>query len=171
MKHIVVIGFMASGKTRVGIRLAKDLNLPFVDLDKQICVKLRMSVSQIFKRFGEPFYRALETFFVKELLANEEKTVISLGAGFPLQQQNEKLLKQLGTVVYLSADGAVILERLRAMDETGKPMDVQAEEKILNQLKARSPIYEKYADIIVQTGTMPFDELVARIETELEKKS
>ena len=67
MNHIVVIGFMGSGKTRVGKRLAKDLHLSFVDLDKAITTKVKMSVSEIFKRFGEPFYRAMETFAVKEL--------------------------------------------------------------------------------------------------------
>ena len=67
MNHIVIIGFMGSGKTRVGKRLAKDLGLPFIDVDRLIVKKMNMSVKEVFERFGEPFYRALETMAVKEL--------------------------------------------------------------------------------------------------------
>ena len=55
MNHIVIIGFMGSGKTRVGKRLAKDLGLPFIDVDRLIVKKMNMSVKEIFERFGEAF--------------------------------------------------------------------------------------------------------------------
>ena len=53
MNHIVIIGFMGSGKTRVGKRLAKDLGLPFIDVDRLIVKKMNMSVKEVFERFGE----------------------------------------------------------------------------------------------------------------------
>ena len=167
MKHIVVTGFMASGKTRVGKRLAKDLKLPFVDLDKMISTRLKMTSAQVFKRFGEPFYRAMETYCVKELMNAEEKTVISLGAAFPIQKQNEEIMEHIGTVVYLRASADVIMERLRAMGDQGGSMDEISEEKILCQLKLRGPVYEKFADITVQTGIVSFDELISQIEASL----
>ena len=77
MNHIVIIGFMGSGKTRVGKRLAKDLGLPFIDVDRLIVKKMNMSVKEVFERFGEPFYRALETMAVKELSTDGERKVIS----------------------------------------------------------------------------------------------
>ena len=52
MNHIVIIGFMGSGKTRVGKRLAKDLGLPFIDVDRLIVKKMNMSVKEVFERFG-----------------------------------------------------------------------------------------------------------------------
>ena len=55
MNHIVIIGFMGSGKTRVGKRLAKDLGLPFIDVDRLIVKKMNMSVKEVFERFGEAF--------------------------------------------------------------------------------------------------------------------
>ena len=58
MNHIVVIGFMGSGKTRVGKRLSSDLGLTFVDVDKVIVKKMNMSVKEILQKFGEPYYRA-----------------------------------------------------------------------------------------------------------------
>ena len=106
MNHVVIIGFMGSGKTRVGKQLSKDLGFPFVDLEKII------SAREIFERFGEPYYRALETLALKQLIQDSERKVISLGAGLPLQEQNEKYLRELGTVVYLIGSLASLKNRL-----------------------------------------------------------
>ena len=102
MNHIVIIGFMGSGKTRVGKRLAKDFNLPFVDVDRVVSKKMNLTMKEIFDRFGEPFYRALETTVIKALIDDPEQKIISLGSGLPMQEQNAKYIKKLGTVVYLS---------------------------------------------------------------------
>ena len=67
MNHIVIIGFMGSGKTKVGKRLAKDFNLPFIDVDRVVSKKMNLTMKEIFERFGEPFYRALETTVIKAL--------------------------------------------------------------------------------------------------------
>ena len=91
MNHVVIIGFMGSGKTRVGKQLSKDLGLPFVDLEKIITKRMNLSAREIFERFGEPYYRALETLALKQLIQDSERKVISLGAGLPLQEQNEKV--------------------------------------------------------------------------------
>lgn len=168
MNHIVVIGFMGSGKTRVGKRLAKDFQLPFVDLDKAVTTKMKMPVSEIFKRFGEPFYRAMETFMVKELMEDSQKKVISLSAAFPAQEQNEKYMKNLGTVVYLKASPEVILERLEATgDERLKNGEI-SEEKIRKMLHGRAPVYEKQADVVAVTGVKPFEGLIREIEEKLQ---
>ena len=65
MNHVVIIGFMGSGKTRVGKQLSKDLGLQFVDLDKLITKKMNLSAREIFEKFGEAYYRALETVALK----------------------------------------------------------------------------------------------------------
>lgn len=167
MNHIVIIGFMGSGKTRVGKRIAKDLELDFVDLDKIVTAKMKMPVSEIFQRFGEPFYRAMETYSVKSLLQADKRMVISLGAAFPCQEQNEEYIRKLGTVVYLKGSANVILGRLREIP--GSPLETTGEEKIIRMLNARDPVYRKFADITVETGVVSFDELVRKIETELKK--
>ena len=167
MNHIVIIGFMGSGKTRVGKRIAKDLNLPFADLDKIVAAKLKMSASEIFQKYGEPFYRAMETYTIKNLLGeNTEKMVISLGAAFPCQEQNAEYIRKLGTVVYLKGSPEVILGRLRGMP--GNDMEEAEEEKLVRLMHARDPVYKKFADITVQTGVVSFEELVTGIEKKLE---
>ena len=112
MNHIVIIGFMGSGKTRVGKRLAKDFNLPFVDVDRVVSKKMNLTMKEIFDRFGEPFYRALETTVIKALIDDPEQKIISLGSGLPMQEQNAKYIKKLGTIVYLKGSYATLKKRL-----------------------------------------------------------
>ena len=147
MNHVVIIGFMGSGKTRVGKQLSKDLGLPFVDLEKIITKRMNLSAREIFERFGEPYYRALETLALKQLIQDSERKVISLGAGLPLQEQNEKYLRELGTVVYLDGE--------------------DRDDKIKKLLKQRDPVDQKFADIQVTTGEVPFEELIKEIEEKL----
>ena len=167
MNHVVIIGFMGSGKTRVGKQLAKDLELPFVDLDRLITKKMNLSSREIFEKFGEPYYRALETLAVKQLIQDPERKVISLGAGLPLQEQNEKYLKQLGTIVYLKGSLAKLNKRLEGSRKDPLLDGDDRDEKIKKLLKQRDPVYDKFADIKVVTGEKPFEELIKEIEEKL----
>ena len=167
MNHIVIIGFMGSGKTRVGKRLAKDFNLPFVDVDRVVSKKMNLTMKEIFDRFGEPFYRALETTVIKALIDDPEQKIISLGSGLPMQEQNEKYLKELGTVVYLK--GSLTTLKKRLADSKKDPMldGEDRDDKIKKLLKQRDPVYQKFADIQVTTGEVPFEELIKEIEEKL----
>ena len=167
MNHVVLIGFMGSGKTRVGKRLSKDLGLPFTDLEKMIISKTNLSMREVFERFGEPFYRALETVALKELLEDTERKVISLDAGVPLQEQNQKLLKELGTVVYIKGSFETLKERLEGSGKDPLLDGDDRDEKIRRLLKQRDPVYSKYADIQVITGVKSFDGLIQEIEEKL----
>ena len=166
MNHIVIIGFMGSGKTRAGKSLSQELGLPFVDVDKAITIKMGLSVKEIFDRFGEPFYRALETFMLKDLCADKEKKVISLGAGLPVQEQNKDLIPELGTVIYIKGSAATLKKRL---DGNGNPLveGEEGDEKLKRVLKQRDPIYAGFADITVVTGEKPFEELIREILSKL----
>ena len=158
MNHVVIIGFMGSGKTRVGKQLSKDLGLQFVDLDKLITKKMNLSAREIFEKFGEAYYRALETVALKQLIQDSERKVISLGAGVPLQEQNEKYLK-----------GSLTTLKKRLADSKKDPMldGEDRDDKIKKLLKQRDPVYQKFADIQVVTGEVPFEELIKEIEEKL----
>ncbi len=167
MNHIVIIGFMGSGKTRVGKRISQELGLGFVDVDRAISKKLNMSLKEIFQKFGEPFYRALETMTIKELAENKERKVISLGAGLPMQEQNQKYIPALGTVVYIKGSYETLRKRL---EDSSNPLleGEDHEEKIQKLLKQRDPVYAQFADIVVETGIKPFEDLVAEVLEKLE---
>ena len=147
MNHIVIIGFMGSGKTRVGKRLAKDLGLPFIDVDRLIVKKMNMAV--------------------KELSTDGERKVISVSAGLPLQEQNQKYLQNMGTIIYLKGSAATLIKRLEGSNNPTLEGAENKEDKIKKLLKQRDPVYEKFADIKVVTGVKPFDELIAEIEEKL----
>lgn len=167
MNHIVIIGFMGSGKTRVGKRLAKDFDIPFVDIDRVVTKKMNLSSKEIFDRFGEPFYRALETTAVKALIEDPEQKVISLGSGLPMQEQNEKYIKKLGTVVYLKGSYEALKKRLENSSSNPLIEGADKADKIKKLLKQRDPVYAKFADVEMITGDKPFEELIGQLEEKL----
>lgn len=170
MNHIVIIGFMGSGKTKVGKRLAQDLNLTFVDVDKEVSKRMnKMSIREIFERFGEAYYRAMETIIVKELLQDSSRKVISLSYGFPLQEQNTKLIKKLGSIVYLHGSLETLKKRIGGSSDHPMLAGENQEDKIKKLLKQCIPVYQKYADFEVVTGVKEFDELIKEIEEKLSK--
>ena len=166
MNHIAIIGFMGSGKTRVGKRLSKDLGLEFVDVDKVITKRMNLTVKEIYRRFGEPFYRALETTTIKALIQDNEKKVISLGSGLPIQEQNKDYINQLGTVVYIKASADTLKKRLEGSGNSLVDGE-NSDEKLRKLLKQRDPIYAGFADIQVITGVKTFDELIEEIKQKL----
>ena len=92
---------------------------------------------------------------------------ISLGAGLPLQEQNEKYLRELGTVVYLKGSLATLRKRLEGSKKDPMLDGEDRDDKIKKLLKQRDPVYQKFADIQVTTGEVPFEELIKEIEEKL----
>lgn len=129
---------------------------------------MNLTISEIFQRFGEPYYRALETLVIKELTNDKERKVISLGSGLPIQEQNQKYLKDLGTIIYLKGSLETLKKRLEAGSNNPLLEGDDREDKIKKLLKQRDPVYAKYADIEVITGVKPFEALIEEIKEKLE---
>ena len=102
----------------------------------------------------------------QKIIEDKERKVISLGAGLPVQEQNEQYIKQLGTVVYLKGSAETLRKRLEGNSNPLLEGENQ-DEKIKKLLKQRDPIYHKFADIEVVTGVKPFEELIKEIEGQL----
>ena len=97
MNHVVLIGFMGSGKTRVGKRLSKDLGLPFTDLEKMIISKTNLSMREVFERFGEPFYRAVfRAYFVEERDIGDPAVLTELAEGCGLPGEDFRTALETG---------------------------------------------------------------------------
>ena len=111
MKRIVLIGYMGSGKTTVGKALAKEVGLPFYDLDWYIESRMRKKVSQIFAERGEEGFRQIERNMLHEV-AEFEDVVISCGGGTPCFFDNMDYLNQQGQVVYLRCEPEVLRQHL-----------------------------------------------------------
>lgn len=170
MKHIILVGFMGCGKTYVGRALAKALEVPFVDMDEQIVESAGMPITEIFAKYGEAYFRELETAVLKELLASKEQTVISSGGGVPMQENNQPLLKE-AIVVYIKASVDVLTNRLRNDKKRPILQGGDLREKITLLLKERRPMYESISDIEVVTSNGSVDKVVQQIVEKLVEKN
>ena len=167
MKHIIMIGFMGAGKTSVGKRLACHLKMEFKDTDDLIVQEQKMPVNQIFAEYGEPYFRRLETEILKKLLQTKTNMVISVGGGLPMTEENQPLLKELGTVVYLQADVETLMGRLKK--DTSRPLlkGGDLRKKITDLMEARESAYEKVADVRSHTDKKAFSEIVLEISEKI----
>lgn len=163
MKNIILIGFMGAGKTTIGQKLARRLQMDFVDTDQQIEKEQHCTVSKIFRDKGEVQFRRMETELLSRLL-DCENTVISVGGGLPVQTENHEYLKKLGITVYLKAAKETLIERLKG--GTGRPLlqGGELEHKITDLMKKRESIYESVADTILKTDQKTPGQIVDELE-------
>lgn len=156
MKNIVLTGFMGTGKTEVGGILSQKLGYTLLDADTEIEKEQGATITEIFKRHGEPAFRDIEAAVIKRL-SERVKTVISTGGGAVLRQENMDNLRRKGIVVCLAATPETIFSR--TCNNTDRPL-LQVEDplkKIKEMLEFRRPYYEK-ADIVINTeGKSPFE--------------
>lgn len=162
-KNIVLIGFMGSGKSTVGIELSYRLRRIVEDTDIRIEKKAGKSISDIFAGEGEMAFREMETALLKQMLDEKEAKIISVGGGTPVKEENRILLKQLGKVVYLRVQPETVYGRLKG--DTTRPL-LQGEnpqEKIRVLLDARKEAYESCADWIIDVDELNVASVVNRI--------
>jgi shikimate kinase len=154
---VVLIGYMASGKSTLGRILAAKLNYRFIDLDEYIEEKENKLIKDIFKSKGEIYFRALETETLKKLLSEKDNIILSLGGGTPCYSNNMETILSANNVtsIYLKASIPTLINRLKG--EKGKrPLIAHIEtddllaEFIGKHLFERSQFYNE-AQITVST--------------------
>ena len=163
------MGYMASGKTRIGKELAISLGYDFIDLDDHIEAKENSTVSKIFKTKGEIFFRKIESIYLKELLDKNTNIVLSLGGGTPCYGNNIKTIAKAKNVIsfYLKASINTITERLNVEKEK-RPLvsHLSSQEEILEfvgkHLFERSFFYEE-ADYTIKTDKKSVKNIVEDI--------
>lgn len=169
-KNIVLIGFMGCGKTTVGIRLSYRLRKSIEDTDKLIERREKRTIREIFDRDGEEYFRKLETEMLCEAGMKMKNQIVSVGGGTPIKEENRKLLKQLGTVIYFRVKPETIYNRLK--NDTTRPL-LQCEnplKRITELLEQRKEAYESCADIIIDVDELSMQQVVDRVVFELERK-
>jgi len=140
-RTVVLVGMMGSGKTAIGRVLSQRLNVPFVDSDAEIEAAANATISEIFERSGEPFFRDREAEVISRLL-QANPCILSTGGGAYLSERNRAEISKHGVAVWLDADLDLLWERVRTKDtrpllRTPDPL------KTLGEIFVeRGPIYE-----------------------------
>ncbi len=164
---IALIGFMGTGKTAVGKKLAARLGKEFVELDAEIEKEAGKSVADIFRDKGESHFRNLEIEAVKKI-AGKKNIVAACGGGVVLNDVNVFRLKQECVIVCLSAAVPEILKRTSGAK---RPLlNVADREKTVGELlRNRLPLYQKAADITIDTSGIDAPGVVEKIINALDK--
>ena len=145
---IVLLGYMASGKSTIGKRLSKKLSLRFLDLDDYIVEKEKMSISKIFEIKGEVYFRLIEHKYLKEILENDENFILALGGGTPCYANNMDEINKNDTLsIYLQGSTPTMIERL-IKKKSKRPLiaslgDDKIPEFVAKHLFERRPFYEQ----------------------------
>src|SRR5438105_1849728 len=111
-RAVVMVGMMGAGKSSIGRRLASRLGLPFVDADSEIEVAANASITEIFDRHGEEYFRDGERRVIRRLLDGAPK-VLATGGGAFIQPETREAIRTDGISVWLQADRELILSRVR----------------------------------------------------------
>jgi len=147
---LVLIGYMGSGKSTLGKVLANKLNYSFIDLDDFIEEQEKSSISDIFKTKGEIYFRRKETEYLKDILNNKQRLVLSVGGGTPCYTGNMQVIldSENATGIYLKASIPTLVKRLQK-DKSKRPLisHIKTEELLTEfigkHLFERSPFYRQ----------------------------
>lgn len=144
-EKVYLMGFMSSGKSRLGQKLARQLDRSFIDLDQFIEAELKRSIPQIFEEEGEQAFRKYESQQLRSIPKEDQELVISLGGGTPCFADNLDYVKTQGTSIYLRVSEDILIGRLR-QKKASRPLiaelsDEQIADFVRTELKKREPYY------------------------------
>lgn len=176
MKRVFLIGYMGSGKTTVGKRLATSLSLSFIDLDDFIQNKYRKTISELFAEIGEEEFRKIESRALREV-SEIEDVVISTGGGAPCFFDNMKIMNNAGITLYIEAEPEELAARLLASKMVRPLIAGKSEDELIPFIRKHLSQRERYyknAHIIYHTDNMITKEdinlTVEGIEEQLKNK-
>jgi shikimate kinase len=164
---IVLLGYMASGKSTIGREISKKLDMKFIDLDDYISKREKRSISEIFKVEGEIYFRKIESSYLGEILNSKDSFILSLGGGTPCYSNNmELILNSEASSIYIKADIKTLASRLTA-EKNKRPLvaylkDDKLIEFVAKHLFERRFFYEQ-ASITVHTEDKSIEEIITEI--------
>jgi len=157
--NIILIGMPGCGKSTVGVVLAKAANMDFIDSDLVIQRRMGCKLSALIDAHGDEGFRAIENRINAELEA--ESSVIATGGSVIYGEDAMRHLKEIGTVVYLKLSCEAIADRLGDLHARG--VTIQPGWTLRDLYNERCPMYEKWADVVVDCEQLRLREVVAYI--------
>jgi len=172
-QHLYLTGYRGTGKSAVGVVLARILERPIIDLDQVIESNAGKSIRQLFDKGGEILFRELESEALLTV-SQADPALISLGGGTILSEQNRQVIKQTGFCVWLTASAETIAERINADAATveNRPALTSLDQlsEIRELLEWRNEWYEDVSDLQIDTEGKTVDQVAADVLAQLERK-
>ena len=166
-KNIVFIGFMGSGKTTVGRRVAAAMGLDFYDTDEFLKKSEKMPVAQIIAKKGEKYFEGAQRFAVMNLCENTN-ALISTGGNTVMDKQNMDMLKKNGILVWLRASADTVYQNTKESHNKRPELAGLSVGEIAAMLKEREPYYSD-CDIEISVDGRDPDSVVEKVLEEIEK--
>lgn len=158
--NIILIGMPGAGKSTVGVVLAKNLGMNFLDSDLVIQKETGKLLHEIISESGNDGFREIENRINAGI--NVENTVIATGGSVIYGREAMEHLKETGTVIYLKLSLRSISRRLGNLAERG--VSLRPGQTLCDLYKERTPLYEKYADVTIKCDNIPIKNVVAKIK-------
>ena len=168
--NIVLIGFMGAGKSTIAGMMHEAFSMEVIEMDQVIADQQGMSIPEIFEKYGEEYFRDLETNLLIDM-QDRQNVIISCGGGVALRERNVKEMKRNGKVVFLTASPETILERVRDDDDRPLLNGHKNVEYISRMMETRRPKYEAAADFIISTDGKSSYDICREIVSELQRAS
>lgn len=156
-RNVVLIGFMGTGKSSVGRRVADSLGFAFIDTDQIAAELAGKPIPEIFAQDGEGRFREWESEALRRC-ARLERQVIATGGGIVTRPENRDLLRQAGYVIWLKADPEVVHRRVARNHDRPLLQTPDPQATIRDLLNARLPLYRACAQEEVNTGDLTLEE-------------
>ena len=169
---IVLLGYMASGKSSIGKKVAEMLCVPFVDLDVLISKKEKLSIQDIFKNKGEIYFRKKETEYLNDFLIQKDNFILAVGGGTPCYANNMAIINNNSKYFYLKSSIQSIYNKLsNKKNKHKRPLISEINNKDLKEFIAkhlfeRSPFYEQ-AHYTVTTDNKSKKEIALEISSDM----
>ncbi len=158
---LVLVGMMGSGKSNVGKKLARRLDVPFVDTDHEIVERAGQTIPEIFADQGEPAFRRLEAAMIEELLGRGAHQIIATGGGAVIDPATRRRLHEQAVVVWLRATAGPLAHRIKR--DGSRPLLADDPDGAIRRLVAeREPLYRDVADHVIEV-----DHLERKVVTQL----
>jgi XRE family aerobic/anaerobic benzoate catabolism transcriptional regulator len=169
-KRVALIGLRGAGKSTLGVRLGQEMNVPFIELDREIEKDTGMPLGEIFSLYGQTGYRAIERRSLERVLQDQERAILSVGGGVVSEKETYDYLLSNCYTVWIKARPEEHMARVIAQgDLRAIAGGNQAMEDLRRILEAREPLYRK-ADMYLDTSGNSVDESFAKLKAALQTK-
>lgn len=164
--HIFLIGYMGVGKSTIASMLSQKLGLPCAEMDAMIVERQGMPITEIFEKYGEDYFRDIESKLLMEF-QEKDSMVVSCGGGVVLRPENAGYMRECGTVVWLTAEPETVFERVKSSKDRPLLNQNMNVDFIRSMMEQRQKKYEAAADLTIMTDDKSIDLITEEILLQL----